>query len=373
MTGNGDNGIYAKIGARPVINAGGNTTIWGGSTPSVSVMRAMEEAGGNFVEMEELLETTGARIADLLDVEAAYVTAGCYAALVLSTAACMTGNDPEKAAQLPDTTGLKHEIVLQENQRYSYDRAYTVAGSTLVLAGNADGCSREELESAIGPHTAAVAYLVRPENDLAVSLKDTMEIARFHGIPVIADGAAQIYPLDYFRENAQSADLVCFGGKYMGAPHSTGFLCGRKDLVQAAASHGFIGPRPLGRGMKIDRQEIVGLVVAVEDWLSTDHEERLVSYGSRFSVIERGLEGASGVREAKVVPVDNFVGLLLHVVLDTERLGKSAEDIAGELLDGTPRIRLGPVEGDDTLVINVHTLNEGEEQAIAERMKELLT
>ncbi len=124
--------------------------------------------------------------------------------------------------------------------------------------------------------------------------------------------------------------------------------------------------------MKIDRQEIVGLVVAVEDWLNTDHEERLVSYGARFSVIERGLEGASGVKESKVVPVNNFVGLLLHVVLDVARLGKSAQDVAGELLDGTPRIRLGPVEGDDTLVVNVHTLNEGEELAIAERMRELL-
>ena len=101
-----------------MINAGGNTTTWGGSTPSPSVMRAMEEAGNSFVEMEELLETSGAHIADLLDVEAAYVTAGCYAALVLSTAACITGNDPEKAAQLPDTTGLKDEIVLQETQRY---------------------------------------------------------------------------------------------------------------------------------------------------------------------------------------------------------------------------------------------------------------
>ena len=99
--------IYERIGARPVINAGGNTTTWGGSTPSPSVMRAMEEAGNSFVEMEELLEASGAHIADLLDVEAAYVTAGCYAALVLSTAACMTGNDAEKAAQLPDTTGLK--------------------------------------------------------------------------------------------------------------------------------------------------------------------------------------------------------------------------------------------------------------------------
>ena len=146
--------------------------------------------------------------------------------------------------------------MLQETQRYGYDRAYTVAGSKLVLAGNADGCTRTELESAIGPNTAAVAYLIRAGNEAAVSLEDTVEIAHSHGIPVIADAAAQIYPLDYLRRNAQSADLVCFGGKYMGAPHSAGFLCGRKDMVQAAAAHGFIGPRPLGRGMKMGTDRV---------------------------------------------------------------------------------------------------------------------
>ena len=374
MADNNGGDIYARIGARPVINAGGNTTIWGGSTPSQSVMGAMEEAANSFVEMEELLETSGAHLADLLGVEDAYVTAGCYAALVLSTAACMTGNDPEKAAQLPDTTGLKNEIVLQENQRYGYDRAYTAAGSKLVLAGNEAGCTLMELESAIGPNTAAVAYLIRSQdNEVSeVSLGDTVRTAHAHGVPVIADAAAQIYPLDFLRRNAQSADLVCFGGKYMGAPQSSGFLCGKKDMVRAAAAHGFIAPRTLGRGMKLDRQEIVGLVVAVEDWIAMDHEERLVRYGAKFSVIERALEGVSVVKGTKVAPVNNFVGLLLHVIIDTDKLGKSAQDVAQELLDGTPRIRLGAVEGNDTLVINVHTLNEGEEQTIGDRMREIL-
>jgi len=373
MTSSGDRNIYARIGARPVINAGGNTTVWGGSTPSPEVMRAMEEAGRSFVEMEELLESSGVRLAELLGVEAAYVTAGCYAALVLCTAACMTGSDPDKAAQLPDTTGLKGEIVLQEKQRYGYDRAYTIAGSSLVLAGNEDGCTADELDAAIGPDTAAVAYLVRPANDgTVVSLDDAVEIAHRRGVPLIADAAAQIYPLDYLRRNAQSADLVCFGGKYMGAPQSTGFLCGKEELVQAAISHGYIGPRPLGRGMKVDRQEIVGLVVAVEDWIAQDHEERLIGYGTKFSVIERALAGATRVKETKVVSTGSFFDLALQVVLDTEGLGKSAQDVARELLDGTPRIRLGNSVGDDTLVVNVHTLNEGEDQALGDRMRDLL-
>ena len=372
MANNGEENVYTRLGARPVINAGGNTTVWGGSTPSPAVMKAMEEAGKSFVEMEELLEASGARIADLLGAEAAYAAAGCYAALVLSTAACITGNDPDKAAQLPDMTGLKSEVVLQQRQRYSYDRAYTVPGSKLVLAGDDDGTTADQLESAIGPDTAAVAFLVKADrDDSGVGLEETVDIAHARGVPVIADAAAQIYPIDYLRRNAQSADLVCFGGKYMGAPHSIGFVCGKKDMIEAVTAHGFIGPRPFGRGMKADRQEIVGLVTALEEWVNTDHEERLVRYGVRFSAIERAVQGVSGVKETRVVPTNNFVGLMLHLALDTDKLGKTATDVFNELLDTTPRIRLA-VEGEDTLTVNVHTLNEGEEQIIADRLRDLL-
>ena len=112
--------------------------------------------------------------------------------------------------------------------------------------------------------------------------------------------------------------------------------------------------------------------MAVEDWIAMDHEERLIRYGARFSAIERTLEGVSTVKETKIAPVDNFVGLLLHVIIDTDKLGRNAQYVAQELLDGSPRIRLGAVEGNDTLVVNVHTLNEGEEQTIADRMREIL-
>ena len=370
MSGN----VYERIGARPVINAGGNTTVWGGSTPSAEVRRAMDEAGERFVEMEELLAASGDHLAGLLGVEAAYPTAGCYAALVLSTAACLTGNDPDKMDQLPDTTGMKDEIVLQQCQRYGYDRAYTVPGSKLVLAGDDDGCTLDELDAAIGPNTAAIAYLVQSDpKGSAVSLEDAVDLARSRSVFSIVDAAAQIYPIDYLRRNAQSGDLVCFGGKYMGAPQSTGFACGRKDLIDAVTAHGFIGPRPLGRGMKMDRQEIVGLAVAVEAWVNADHEQRLVNYGAKFSVIEDALKNASGVKETKVIPTSNFHALMLGIVLDMGQLGKNAEQVTDELLEGSPRIRLTTPQDDDTLLINAHTLNDGEEGAIADRLRELLS
>ena len=365
--------VYTRLGARPVINAAGNTTVWGGSVPSPVVKQAMDEASMSFVAMEELLERAGQHIARQLGVDAAYPTAGCYAALVLSTAACISGNDPGKAAQLPDTTGMKSEVVLQQSQRYGYDRAYTVPGSTLVPAGNDDGCTPDELEAAIGPNTAAVAYLVNKDQGSAVvSLEDAVHIAHEHDVPLIADAAAQIYPVDYFRRNAQSADLVCFGGKYMGAPHSAGYVCGKADLIEAVAAHGFIGPQPFGRAMKMDRQEIVGLVAAIDGWLTMDHEERLIGYGDSFSVIESGLEGVPTVRKAQVAPNNSYVGLQLDVVLDTEAYGNNASHVVDELDQGSPRIRVTAPE-DDTVTINVHNLAEGDDQIIADRLRAVLT
>lgn len=367
--------VYERIGARPVINAGGNTTLWGGSTPSPEVMRAMQDAGDSYVEMEDLLTTSGAYIAKLLGVESAYPTSGCYAALVLSAAACITGNDEDKMAKLPDTTGMKSEIVLQQRQRYSYDRAYTVPGSKLVFVGDEINCTLADIEAAIGNRTAAVAYLVKQddkESSSAVSLEDTVKLSHAHGIPVIADAAAQIYPIDYMRNIAQTADLVCFGGKYMGAPHSTGLVCGNADLVYAASQHGFIGPRPLGRGMKMDRQEIVGLVVAIENWLTSDHEKRLVDYGTKFSIIEHSLAGSTGVSKTEVVSTNNFYNLMLNVTLDTQKLGKNAQQINKELLDGNPRIRLSATDSDDTLCINVHTINNREAEILGSKLSDIL-
>ncbi len=364
--------IYTKLEVRPVINAGGSTTRFGGSTPSPAVKRAMDEADGSWVEIQELLEKSGAYIADVLGVEAAYVTAGCYAALVLSSAACIAGKDPERAGRLPDTTGMANEILIQKSQRYGFDRCYTVPGGKLVEVGNEEGCSPEEMERAIGSDTAAVAYFIQSDwGSGVVSLEDTVRIARSKGVPVIADAASRIYPLDYFREVAQSADLVCFGGKYINAPQSTGFVCGRKDLVEAVAVHGFVSSRPFGRGQKLDRQEIAGVVAAFDEWFAMDHETRFSEYDEKIAILQKGLQGTLHLRGTEVIRTSRHPGVTLHVILDSEALGKSAQEVADELYAGNPRIRVLR-EGNDTLNINVHTLNDGEEQIVADRLRDLL-
>ena len=373
----GSSRIYEKLGVRPVINAQGNQTVLGGSTPSVLIKEAMDDANLHYVEMRELLEKSGDYIADLLGTEAAYVASGCGAAMALSAAACMAGDDPDKVLQLPDTTGMKNEIVIQKKQRYSYDRCYTVTGGKLVEAGDEDGCTPEQLEAAIGPSTAAVAYFIQPDwGSSVVSIEDTVEIAHRKGVPVIADGASQIYPLDYMRKNALSADLVCFGAKYIGAPHDTGLVCGKKDLIDAVVAHGFIGfhtggRRAIGRPMKVDRQGIVGVAVALNAWLTGDHEERLLGIEGRLASMQRGLQGIQNV-QANVVQVPRFWGFALHVALDAAALGKNAQDVAKELDEGTPRIWVN-TQDDDIVVVAAHTLNEGEENTLVERLKSVLT
>ena len=364
--------IYAQLGARPIINAAGNSTNMGGSTPAPVVKQAMEDSEKYFVDMGELLEKSGERIASLLGVEAAYVTSGCYAAMVLSTAACMTGADLEKTDQLPDTTGLKDEIIIQTKQRYGFDRGYTLPGGKLITTGDANGCTSEQLDAAIGPDTAAVVYLVNPGEDPSiVSLEDTVKIAHANDVPVIADAASQIYPLDYFRKTAQAADLVCFGAKYIHASHSAGFVCGRKDLIEAVTIHGFISPRPFGRGMKVDRQEIIGVWAGLEHWFSMNHEERFAEYRAKFATIERGLESVEGIQEIKVATSQRYWGVELHVVLDSVVSEQSAPQVLKALDEGNPRIVAGG-QGDDTIVLRVDNLEEGDEQVIADRLSDLL-
>ncbi len=365
--------IYAKMGARAVINAQGNRTVLGGSATVPEVTEAMAAVNDTYIEMAELLARSGEYIADLLDVEAAYVTSGCSAALAFSAAACMTGRDLDKIAQIPDTTGMKSEIIIQKAQRYSYDRSFTVPGATLVEAGDEDGCSREQLEAVIGDNTAAVAYLVRPgDPDSVLTLEQTVEIAHDAGVPVIADAAAQIYPLDYFRRNAQAADIACFGAKYMGAPQSSGFLCGKKELVEAASDQGFIafqenGGRSFGRPMKLDKQEVVGVVTAVERWLTINHEDRLLVFEERLESMQQELGATPGV-EAGIEKVPQYYGSHLSVTIDPDVVGKTAQDIADELDSGTPRVAVSVVD-DRTLTATSHALNEGEELIVAERIR----
>ena len=368
-------GVYERLGVRRIINAWGVSTELGGWACTENVTRAMEEANRSPVEMRELLQKSGDFIADLLGVEAALVTSGAAAAQALSAAACMAGADPDRIGQLPNTDGMKNEIVIQKRNRYMFDRCYTVTGATLVEAGDDDGTTEGDLNTAIGPNTAAVAYYIQPPfDDAIVSLEDTVALARSRGVVALADACSQIYPLDYFRKCAQSADLVTVGAKYIGAPHSAGFVCGKRDLIEAVSAQSFVsyhydGGNAIGRPMKIDRHEIIGVVTALEDWFTMDHEERFLEYDSRFAVIDDALRDIDGV-STRLVDIPYYIPQVMYIDLDESVVGKTADDIHAELDAGTPRIWVGSVDGSLTVVTNCMT--DEETAFVSERLREAL-
>ncbi len=371
--------LYSEMGVRPVINAAGAYTLLGGSALSPRVRRAMEDANAYFVEMRALLESSGKLIAEILDCEAAYVTSGAAGALALAAAACMTGSDHESIERLPDTTGMKDEILIQRQGRTKYDRCVTIPGAKLIEVGGAQETTAAELEAGISDRTCAVHYLATGVRAGSLPLPEIIRIAHAHEVPVIVDAAGQTYPLDELKRYARmGADLVCYAGKYFDAPQSTGLLVGRRELVEAAAMNGFVsfetnGLRSIGRPMKLDRQEIVGCVVALREWFSMNHEERMLKYGERAEVIIREVAGLPDIEARRLSDIETP----MPVFRDGVRLyfgakaRKPAAQVEAELRDGQPCVwtRAGPGHLD----ISVAFFNDGEERVVADRLKAVLT
>lgn len=373
MISGGSKGIYEELGVRRVVNARGHLTVLGGSVIQPSVARAVEEANRCYVGMEELLDAAGKAVAEIIGAEAAYVTPGACAALALGAAACMVGTDPEGIEGLPLISGVRNEVIIQKGLRVKYDRCVTVPGAKLVEVGDDSGTTPEQIEAALGAQTAAIHYLAPGERPGVVSLEEVIRIGKKHSVPILVDAAGQVYPVEKLQKYvAMGADLVCYGGKYFWAPNSTGFLCGRKDLVEAAALQGFIGfeakaNRSFARPMKLDRQEVVAVVVALREWVKMDHKARFESYDKKVRYLMGKLEGVAGIKTA---PSQAGLSSSLRITLDKEALGKTAAEVTRILADGDPSIWVG-CEG-DTITVSVGTLVEGDEQIIVERLKSIL-
>jgi D-glucosaminate-6-phosphate ammonia-lyase len=367
--------IFEEIGVAPVINAAGNQTVLGGSQLSPRVRAAMEEANRYFVDMRALLERSGEIIAGLLRAEAAYVTPGTAAALALGTAACIAGSDLEKMGRLPDTTGLPNEVLIQTASRYKYDRCPTIVGAHLVEYGDAAGASVADLDAAISPRTACVLYLGMKRGQPGIlSLEDVVATAHRRGVPVLVDAAGEVFPLDYMRSYPRSgADLVAYGAKYFGGPNSSGVLCGRRDLIESAATQGFIGfeytgSRSFGRPLKLDRQEIIAVVVALQEWMSLDHDARQRGYDRMLRAIAERIQGLPGV--TSIIRPSPQGNPSLEVTVQPRPNGRDAAAVAQTLRDGNPSIRLR--QGGDVLSILVHTVTPGDELVIADRLRAAL-
>ncbi|OGG44848.1 MAG: hypothetical protein A3F84_00520 [Candidatus Handelsmanbacteria bacterium RIFCSPLOWO2_12_FULL_64_10] len=367
--------IYEELGVKPLINAAGNVTMIGGSRPSARVLEAAAQANRYFVDMEELLKKSGEYIAGAFGAEAAFVTPGCAAAIALGAAACVSGSDPEKIERMPDTTGMKNEVLIQRRQRYKYDRALTIFGAKLVEVGDEQGATSVQLEKAITERTAAIHYFAPGGGEGVLSIEEVIRIGKARGVPVLVDAAAQVFPLELMkRYTGLGADLVCYGAKYFGAYNSTGVLCGRRALMDAAFTHCFIGfesspRRSLGRPLKVDRQEVIAVVAALRDWLSADHAARLKEHERKGEVILRALEGLPHVTAAWT-PDPRSLSSGVRVTLDEKGLGKTAAQVIRALREGTPGIWTRG--SGSSFQVATPLLSDGDEQVVAERLREAL-
>ncbi|MBL8209142.1 MAG: aminotransferase class V-fold PLP-dependent enzyme [Bryobacterales bacterium] len=357
-------GVYQRLGVEPFINCTSTYTIDGGSRQLPEVIAAVEQASHYHVNIDELMAKAGPRIAALLGGEAAMVSSGAAGAVTCGAAACVAGGDPEKMQKLPDTSGMKNECVVPAWSRSYYDHAVRAVGVRMIEVD-----TLAALERALGPRTALAhgqANLLSPGN--AFSLRQYTETCHSRGVPVLIDAAADL-PLKPNPYLAAGVDLVAYsGGKILRGPQTSGVLLGRKDLIRAA--YQVSSPHiTFGRSVKVSKEEIAGLVVAIEALFSTrsrEAEDR--EWLAWFRDIQSRLQPVTGVTAKIVMPRDASYYPTLQIDWDPQRIGFNAGELGARLLAGTPRIMTHAEGEGHGFVLRPAAMYPGEHGIVAERL-----
>ncbi|HEV3177177.1 MAG TPA: aminotransferase class V-fold PLP-dependent enzyme [Stellaceae bacterium] len=351
---------YLALGVRPIINCCAVRTLYGGSLMLPQVKEAMAEASRQFVNLDELMEAAGQRLAELTQAEWGMVTCGSAAAMALATAACIAGNDPVKMLRLPFTDGMVNRVIMLRNQRFAYDQAIRMAGAHVVEIG-----TRAELDAALAEPVAMIAVLGNVEAKSAVRLEELVAVARPRGIPVMVDAASEQLerPSPYL---ARGADLVVYsGGKYLRGPQTSGLLLGSKVLLQAAWRNA--SPhQSLGRPMKVSKEDVIGCLAAVEHWFETrDAAAELRRWRADLQTIaDRVARIADAVTDV-IEPAGVEKVPKLRILWDTKRIPIDGDGLRRRLLEGAPRIMLDDTATSaDTIVIDPFALQPGEAEAV---------
>lgn len=394
-------GIYDELGIRTVINASGALTRLGGTRMEPETLQAMVDAAQSFVRIDDLQEKAGEVIARVTGAEAGYVVTGAAAGLALGMAACIAGLDIGKMDRLPDTTGMKNEVVVQRGHRNAYDHALRMAGIRFVEVGylgypGAGGTFAWQIEEAITERTAAIACPVL-DTPGTVSLPDVAEIGRKYGIPVIVDAAATLPPRSNLRRFiSEGADLVTYsGGKAIRGPQASGVLAGRRDLIASVAlqhqdmdvraetwaKRALLGQKLVagiphqgfGRAMKVGREEIAGLIVALTRFANGSDEADAAHWHRQLDEIESALQGIPHLQISRSGSARQPIPIL-SITLDEQALNRTAYDILNRLLEGEPAIALAESRAEfGVLMVNPHSLADAEVPVVARRLREELS
>ena len=358
---------FRELGVRPFINAAGTYTAMTASLMPPEVMAAVNYASKHYVMLDELHDKVGERIATLLHCDAAMVTSGAASALTLGTAAVLTGTDRQKIVDLPDLSKMKSEVIVQKSHRFGYEHAVRNCGVRLVEVE-----TREDLERAVNKQTAMMLFYNNNNPEGRIRDEEFVQLGKRHGIPTLNDAAADVPPVEnLWKYTKMGFDLVAFsGGKGLRGPQSAGLLLGRKDLIAAARLNAPPNGNTIGRGLKVNKEEMLGILAALERYLANDHVAERREFDARAEAIRGAVAMLPGVKAEIFVPeVANHVP---HVKIswDAAAKGLTAADAVNALRAGEPSI--GTRSEGDALVIGVWMMQPGEDKIVARRLRQVL-
>jgi L-seryl-tRNA(Ser) seleniumtransferase len=371
--GRGPVNIYQQLGIRPVINCRGTHTVIGASKMWPELHEAMAEASRQYILLDELHDKVGARLAELMNCEDAMVTTGTAGAITLGSCAAATGMDSARVKQLPDTTGMKSEAIIQKIHRNGYDHAVRNAGLKIV---EVDG--KEQLQNAISERTAMLYFLGAESGDAEwktepVPLEDCLELGRKGGFPVLIDAANMLPTWDNIRKlGSLKTDMIALsGGKHMRGPQCSGILAGRRDLVRAARLNASPHPDAVGRPLKVGREEMVGILLAAEKYSRLDFAAIDRQCATQADYLATELKKIPGM-QVSFAPHDRT--RRVHRVVaewDEQALGIAMDECEKRLLEGDPRIAVLRYHRAIMFTLLMH--EPGDEKVVARRMREIFS
>ncbi len=365
--------IYQSIGVRPLVNCKGTFTIVSGSQTLPEVKKAMDEASRHYIHLDELMDAVGARLAELTGAPWGIVTAGCAAALTHATSACIAGADPEKMQRLPNLAGLKSEVIMPRSSRNVYDHAIRMLGVKIVEVD-----TKEQYVAAINEKTAMTAILAGPSDKF---LEQIADVARDKGIPVLVDAAAEVLTIPNAHLKRGATMVAYSGGKCIRGPQCAGLLLGPKDLLQAA----WLNSAPhhaFGRSLKVGKEEIMGMLAAVEMWVKRDYDAEMRTWESWLSHISEKVSAIPTVRTQVQQPSEGLSNrtATLRISWDAARVGITGDELEKYVYENEPRIVLGGSSGgmrggngESSISINPYMMMPGEDKVVAARLYEVLS
>jgi len=359
--------FFKELGVRPFINAAGTYTYMTASLMPPEVTDAYQYASRQYVLLDELHDAVGKRIASMLGCEAAMVTAGAASALTLGTAAVLTGKNPDFIRRLPNLEGMKSEVIMQKSHRFGYDHAVRNCGIRIVEVETS-----EELERAVNPQTAMMLFFNDANPRGAIKDEEFVALGKKHAIPTFNDCAADVPPVENLTKYIKMGfDLVTFsGGKGLRGPQSAGLLLGRTNLIEAARLNTSPNGDTIGRGMKVNKEEMLSMLVALELYLRKDHAAEFKEWERRAAVIRSAAISVPGVEaEIYVPPIANHVPHI-RVKWDQQRIKLTPPEVQKELEEGEPRIMVR--NDDQSLQVSVWMMRAGEEKVVAKRLRQVL-